>query len=251
MRHTPTRRIAPILVFAAFGAYAEDEVRPAPVSYVTYYLCDVATQGNMDSIVTRIEAPVFDQWVEEGRLLGWGYLSHFTGGRWRRAQYHVSADIDAAFRNQDEIFREIYADNRAGGQARSEACAAHEDYVWSVDAGSPPGEDRGSVSLSVYFVCDVADQQRADDIFAEIYAPHLETLRKKGEIATWNWQSHLLGGTYRRLQTVTGADYAAVNRARFETIQTVNRDHAALAREFAQICDQHEDYLWDIVHDRP
>ena len=243
--------IAGLIFLGAVMAVSAQEEDGPPVSYVTYYLCDVATQGNMDSIVATLEKPVFDSWVEEGRLLGWGYLSHFTGGRWRRAQYHVSPNIDEAFRNQAEIFSEIYADNRAGGQARSEACEAHEDYVWSVNAGSEPGADRGNVSLSVYFVCDVADQQRADDIFAEIYAPHLDALQSNGEIASWNWQSHLLGGRYRRLQTVTGADYAAVNRARFGTIQHVNQNHPALAREFAQICDEHEDYLWDIVHETP
>jgi hypothetical protein len=217
-----------IIAFIPLTATAQDDEGPLGFSYVTYYICDVATQGNMDNVVENNEYAVFDKWVEEGKLMSWGYLSHFTGGRWRRAQYHVSATMEEALQNQANIFREIYSDNREGGQA-----------------------DRGDVSLSVYFVCSVADQSRADEIFAQTYAPKLNEMQEEGKIGSWGWQSHALGGEFRRLQTVTGADHASVTAARFETLQHVNQNHPGLAREFSQICDSHIDYLWDIVHESP
>jgi hypothetical protein len=232
-------------------ASAQDEAVPQGYSYVTYYVCDMAEQANMDNIVENNEVAVFDKWVEDGKLLSWGYLSHFVGGRWRRAQYHVSATLEEALNNQRAILSEVYADNRAGGQARAEACAAHDDYLWTMDQGSPPGTDRADVSLSVYFECSVADQRRADEIFAQTFAPKLTEMQEQGKIATWGWQSHVLGGKYRRLQTVTGADHASVTAARFEALQHVNQNHSAMGREFSQICDSHTDYLWDIVHESP
>ena len=231
-----------------FAVCAQDG-GPASFNYVTYYVCDVATQGNMDNVVETNEKPVFDKWVEDGKLMAWGYLSHFTGGRWRRAQYHVSPTMDGALRAQSEIFQEIYADNREGGQARAEACEAHDDYIWAQSQGSAPGTERGDVSLSVYHGCAIADQDRADEIFAEIYAPQFDEMIEDGRIGSWGWQSHVLGGQFRRLQTVTGEDYAAVNAARIETVQTANQEHPELAREFSQICNSHVDYLWDIVHE--
>lgn len=233
------------------SAVAQDDPVPQGYSYVTYYVCDMAEQGNMDNIVENNEVAVFDKWVDDGKLLSWGYMSHFVGGRWRRAQYHVSATLEEALQNQRAILSEVYADNRAGGQARAEACKAHDDYLWTMDQGSPPGTDRGSVSLSVYFECSVADQRRADEIFAQTYAPKLTEMQKEGKIATWGWQSHVLGGEYRRLQTVTGSNHATVTNARFEALQHVNQNHSDLAREFSQICDSHVDYLWDIVHESP
>jgi hypothetical protein len=240
-----------LVALVPLAAIAQDDLGPQGYSYVTYYVCDMAKQGNMDSIVENNEYAVFDKWVKDGKLLSWGYLSHFTGGRWRRAQYHVSPTMEAALKNQVDLVREIYADNRAGGQARSEACETHDDYLWALDQGSPAGADRGDVSLSVYFVCNTADQSRADEIFAEVYAPKLNAMQKEEKIGSWSWQSHVLGGEYRRLQTVTGADYTSVTAARMEAIQHVNRNHAALGHEFAQICGSHADYLWDIVHESP
>ncbi len=240
-----------LLGLVPLTASAQDGDGPQGYSYVTYYVCDMATQGNMDNIVQTNEYAVFDKWVEDGKLMSWGYLSHFTGGRWRRAQYHVSATIEDALKNQVDLVREIYADNRAGGQARSEACETHDDYLWALDQGSPPGTDRGDVSLSVYFVCSSADQSRADEIFAEVYAPKFNEMQKEGRIGSWSWQSHVLGGEYRRLQTVTGDDFPSVAAARMEAIQHVNQNHGALGREFAQICSSHTDYLWNIVHESP
>ena len=113
------------------------------------------------------------------------------------------------------------------------------------------GAERGEVSLSVYYVCDIANQGRADEIFAEVYAPRLEALKGDGRIASWGWQSHVLGGEYRRLQTMTGDDYAAVTMARLETVRDVSQEHPELGREFAEICHTHTDYLWDILHEAP
>ena len=249
MRKLPVITAMTLIWAGAPPAVAQEDDGPAGYNYATYYVCDVATQGNMDNVVETNEKQVFDEWVEDGKLMGWGYLSHFTGGRWRRLQYHVSATMEEALNNQREIFREIYADNREGGQARAEACEAHDDYIWAIDQGSAPGTQRGDVSLSVYFVCDVADQSRADEIFAQTYAMRLNQLVESGDISSWNWQSHVLGGEYRRLQTVTGDDYAGVNAARFETIQHVNQEYPELGREFSKICHTHTDYLWDIVHE--
>ena len=113
-----------ILAFALLGmlpiaTHAQDDDGPTGFSYVTYYICDAATQRNLDHIVEANEYALLDQWVEDGRLIGWGYLSHFTGGRWRRAQYLVSPTLDEAFANQAEAFRESYADNRDAALARA------------------------------------------------------------------------------------------------------------------------------------
>lgn len=236
-------------VWLAGPSIAQDDEGQQRYMYATYYICDQANQGNMDRLVEANEVPVFDQLVEDGKLTSWGYLAHFTGGKWRRAQYHVAPTLEGAFDVQLEVSSSAYTDDREGGQARAEACPGHDDYIWAAVQGSTPGTERGTVSLSVYFECSVADQARADEIFAEAYAPRLNQQQEDGRIASWGWLSHVLGGEYRRLQTVTGSDYASVATSRLDVLRDVGRDHPELAREFAGICHTHVDYLWDIVHE--
>ena len=78
------KSIATALLFGlvSVACIAQDDDGPAGFSYVTYYYCDVATQGAMDAVIEINEKAVFDKWVADGKLLAWGYLSHNTGGRW-------------------------------------------------------------------------------------------------------------------------------------------------------------------------
>ena len=228
---------------------AQDDDGPIGFTWVTYFVCDVATQGAMDAAVETNEKSVLDKWVEDGKLMNWGYLSHYMGGKWRRAHYYVSPTMADALTNQSEIYREIYSDNPDGLRARNEACAGHDDYIWALEQGTGPVADRGSVSLSVYYICEIRREDRADEIVAEAHAPKLNKMAEEGVIASWGWSSHRIGAEYRRLQTITGADYASVVAARAELLQHVDENHDDLGDEFSDICGSHADYLWDIVHE--
>ena len=223
---------------------AQDE-NPNAFSYVTYYVCDVATQGQMDTVVEQYEKPALDQAVEDGRIGAWGYFSHMTGGPWRRLQFHTAATIEQAIENQATIFGEIYSDNPEGGQARAESCAGHDDYIWAATNGGGDAETQSASSLSVYYVCDISRENEADDIIAEVYAPVLNRLAEEGKLDSWSWLSHRVGGEYRRLQTFLGPSHAAVLAARAEMLQATG---GPAGNDFADICWSHSDYLWNIEH---
>lgn len=229
----------------SFAASAQED-GPDGYTYVTYYVCDVASQADMDEIVEQYEKPVFDKWVEDGKLQGWGYYAHFTGGGWRRLQYHSAPTLNEAVNNQAAIFQEIYADNNEAGARRSEACEAHDDYVWADGQYGGAPTEAGMVSLSVYYVCDQNRESEADDIVRNVYAPMYEKLVEDGKLIGWGWSGHVLGGDIRRLGTAIGSSYSQVLDARAEIIEQLQgSDEAAL---FTEICPSHSDYLWDVVH---
>ena len=237
--------IGALLCTLSFVAWAQDDV-PESYTYVTYYVCDVASQSDMDEIVEQYEKPVFDNWVEEGKLTGWGYYAHYTGGRWRRLQWHAAPTLNEVINNQAAIFQDVYSDNSEAGTRRADACEAHDDYVWSdVLYGGPPTEP-GNVSLSVYYVCDQSRENEADDIVRNVYAPMYEKLVEDGKLLGWGWSAHTLGGEIRRLGTALGSSYSQVLDARAEVIEQTQGNSAAAA--FSEICTSHSDYLWDVVH---
>lgn len=229
------------------ACYAQqDDDGPQAFVYGTYYVCDVATQGDMDDVVEQYEKPVFDQWVADGKIQAWGYYSHFTGGRWRRLQFHVSDSLEGALNTQQNIFTEIYGNNPAGGAMRANACAAHDDYVWAATQGSGATDESPAAALSVYYVCDFDRQNRADEIVEQYFAPMYDKLVADGKISQWVWNNHLIGGRYRRLASMTGESHAAVIAARGEILQQASEN--PLWDEFNNICGMHSDYLWNIVH---
>lgn len=229
------------------ACYAQqDDDGPQTFVYGTYYYCDVATQGDMDDIVEQYEKPVFDQWVADGKIMAWGYYSHFTGGQWRRLQFHVSDTLAGAINTQQNIFGEIYGNNPAAGAARGNACASHDDYVWAASQGSGPNDAQPAAALSVYYVCDFDRQSRADEIVEQYFAPMLDQQVADGKISSWIWSNHLLGGHYRRLQSISGDSHEAILAARGEILQQATDNE--LWDEFNDICGSHSDYLWNVVH---
>jgi len=233
---------------ATCAAEEEEEEQDGPLGYVyvTYNVCKLSGQDRADEIVAEREAPIYNELVEEGVIGGWGWLSHHTGGRWRRAFYYLNDTVNGLLDAQDAMqakFEALGNDNERAG-----LCDTHDDYIWAIDLASvDPGRSRPDAGLSVYYICDESTEDRADELFESTFAPVLDKAVGDGKIASWSWLSHFIGGKYRRLQSMTGADHKSVLSARDDLIEALyggDRPNAA-AVEFNEICGSHSDYLWD------
>lgn len=242
-------RVAVLVVFAAVSvaAYAQDE-EEGPYVYATYFYCDASTQEDADEIVKKDFAPSYNKAVEDKEILGWGWMAHHTGGKWRRLNYHVASSIDQLLATQESIGDAIDQNNKSASDNFSKICKSHDDYIWQSVTGSDT-ETRGPVGISVYFYCDIGREDQADEIvktaFASIYNAHTGT----GMLDSWGWSSHIVGGKYRRLATMTAADYKTLMAQRAAVIQELGDN--ALASTFNEICPSHQDYLWDIQIENP
>ena len=76
-----------LLALVPFAAIAQEDESPKPFVYATYMNCDADKQWMVDAVVKDVYKPVYDKAVEDGVLLGWGWLAHHTGGEWRRLLY--------------------------------------------------------------------------------------------------------------------------------------------------------------------
>lgn len=216
-------------------------------TYATYYICDVPRQTRVDEIVASEIAPVYDSAVERGIITAWGWLAHRTGGVWRRAHYYTAPTIEALFAAERRIDAELQASGADSDQEVAGICNSHEDYIWTALASSenrPPGRAHGVVGLFTYYVCDFAEQNRADELLTTVLAPVYDAHVGEGMFTSWAWQSHFVGGQYRRLATFTAEDYPTLLNTRGRVLEAVSEN--ALAAQFNQICGSHSDYLWDI-----
>ena len=241
--------LLPGLLLAANVAQAQDEEAPERYTYATYFYCDTSTEAQADEYVKESETPVMDKLVEDGTYLGWGWLRHHTGGQWRRIRYFQTDSLNGALAGIDamgEAFEEAFDEDDPGIGV---SCDSHDDYIWQVKAGTT-GVERGSAGLSVYFSCKITEEDRADEIVAENFTPIYDKLVEEGKLTSWGWQSHVIGGWFRRLFTMTSKDYATLLDARGEALAAQYGEDNEAGAEFASICGAHHDYLWDIVYER-
>jgi hypothetical protein len=226
-------------------AQEEAEEAQATFTYATYFYCDVNGQDSVDEIVKTKNQPVYDQMVKEGIIKRWGWLAHHTGGKWRRVQYYQAGSVEALLDAQDEMNKRFDAMEDDGNVMFGSICKAHDDYIWEVEAGTS-GKKRGEAGFSVYYKCDESKEERADEIWEKDFAPILNKFVADGKLTSWGWSSHLVGGEYRRLQTMTGANHKTLMKARAEVIEAMYAENSKPGEEFTNICGSHADYLWDI-----
>jgi len=239
------------LVALSTSAVAQEDEGPSKFTYATYFYCDVTGQERADEIVKSAEAPVYDGLVKEGKISAWGWLAHHTGGKWRRLQYHQAPTIEALLDAQEEMGKRLDASmDDALSTELGKICNAHEDYIWGVEAGSA-GDTRGKAGFSVYYVCNESKEERADEIFKKDFAPLLNKYVAAGKLTSWGWQSHWVGGKYRRLQTMSATSHKALLKARGELLEEMYADDNAAGKEFTEICGSHTDYMWDIQIETP
>lgn len=242
-------------ISVACMAQEEEEKQEGPIAYTyaTYFYCKPSGQDRRDEILAKTEAPVYNALVKDGTISSWGWLSHHTGGQWRRALYFqnetLNGLLDALDKMQEKFDAMGYDD-----AADRDLCPSHDDYIWTVEATSQkPGEGRADAGLSVYYVCDESKEDRADELFESTYAPLLNKAVADGKLGSWGWSSHFIGGKYRRLQTMTGKDHKAVLAARADLLDALYDEDKPDpgAAEFGEICGSHADYLWDIQMETP
>jgi len=238
------------LVAASGSLMAQEEAAPSVYTYATYFYCDVAGQDRVDEIVKASNAPVYDQMVKEGLISAWGWMAHHTGGKWRRVQYYQAASIGGLLDAQEEFGKRMDALPNNGDNEFGKICSAHEDYIWKVESGT--GSDtRSDAGFSVYYKCNESREERADEIWAKDFAPILNKAVADGKLSSWGWQSHQVGGAYRRIQTMTAPTHKGLLEARGGLIEAMYGNDNAAGAEFSEICGSHSDYMWDIQIETP
>ena len=240
------------LIFFAATAIAQDDDEPKLFSYATYFYCSANGQSRADEIIER-GAPLMDEFVDKGVINAWGWLAHHTGGQWRRIRYTTADSLDGLFEAQDTIdaaFEEKYGEDDPLIDEFGAACPRHDDYIWQVENGTI-GQERGEVGFSVYHVCDINREDRADEIVAEHVAPILNQFVEDGKLTSWGWLSHVVGGRFRRVQTMTAPDLSTLVQTRGDAITAIFADDNEAGAELAEICGPHVDYIWNIVHEKP
>lgn len=242
-------------IMLAGNALAQEQDAETLYVYATYFVCSPDGESRADEIINSSFKPHYDAAVEQGDILSWSWMQHFVGGQWRRVLVIITPDMDSLIDASGALGEIVSENTPEAGRAFSAICSSHEDYVWqTVDgiSGSSASDQRGDAGFSVYFRCDISREERADELVAETLAPVYDRHVAEGELTSWSWLQHNIGGEWRRLLIMGAADHKAIVRARAAIIEELQERRAKRAvDELNSICHSHTDYMWDILIQTP
>ncbi len=98
-----------------------------------------------------------------------------------------------------------------------------------------------------YYVCDVTQQDRADEIFEKLNKPIYDAAVADGTISSYSYYAHHTGGKWRRGVFYVGGSIDALLDAQEKIGGQVDAKDEKLGAEFGKICNTHEDYIWRSV----
>jgi hypothetical protein len=114
--------------------------------------------------------------------------------------------------------------------------------VLAQDEGAQPG-----YAYVTYFECNQADEARADEIVGRNYAPHYNSALEEGDIASWGWLVHFVGGNWRRALLLTATNMDDLLDAAGALGEIIAEATPEAGRAFSEACPKHEDYIWETV----
>jgi len=231
-----------VFLAVAGTAQAADDAQETFV-YGTYSVCDLTQQERADEIFEKLDKPFYDAAVADGTINSYSYYAHHTGGKWRRGMFYVAGSIDALLDAQEKIGGQIDAKNEKMSMEASKICNKHEDYIWRRVAGTAGTGEPGKAVFSTYYVCDSREAQ-ADALVTQVFAPAYDKLVADGDLTSWGYLEHIVGGHVRRVATMTAKDMKSLLAARSK-LNTALTDNP-LGDTFTQICNAHEDYMWEV-----
>jgi hypothetical protein len=235
-------------LFASAPALAQD--KPAErFTYVTYHVCDLSQLERADEIFDQLQKPLLDAAVKDGTINGYGWIEHHTGGKWRRAMYFGAGSIQALLDAQKKLGDQQDATNKKLGDEFAKLCNSHDDYIWRTVAGNIGTVARGNAAFSTYFVCDQGRETEADALVTQVFGPVYDKMVADGKLKSWGWNEHIVGGSYRRLATISATDMNALMEARGAVVQALVDN--PLGNTFTDICGDHTDYIWEITSQSP
>lgn len=76
--------------------------------------------------------PILDDLVRQGRLMGWGVLSHAWGDEWNQVVYYTARDLNTFTASFTEFFRQASQRDPTIMQKLTSWCSEHKDNIYSV-----------------------------------------------------------------------------------------------------------------------
>ena len=113
-------------------------------------------------------------------------------------------------------------------------------------AGPVLAEDKPPEAFvyGTYYVCDVTQQERSDQIFKEVDQQFYDAAVADGSISGYGLYAHQTGGRWRRAMFSVAPTIQALFDSQKKIGDQADAKNKKLEDEYGRICNSHDDYIW-------
>ena len=228
-------------VLFATGVAAQDTAPPERV-YAAYFQVSYSDLEEWIGLWNEVTAPILQELVDEGMLVGYGAQTHNTGGNFnfRQAMQGVAGtNFDAVW---DALFQRMGERNPAEMERIMGMMQAHDDEIWNIDTVEVEGAENWKYFYDTMFHVNYAQMGAFAEMFEETFGETLAQARADGLVAGWVTESHNTGGQYNWKVIMLFDEWDDIDdmQARFF-------EAAPLSHPFWGMFTAHKDELWEAL----
>lgn len=200
-------------------------------------------QAAVFSAFDQYERPVWNTLVEEGKIMGYGHLTHTWGDEFNHNAYFVAESKSAFFEAWDTFFNELEISTEELAEIQSKI-KKHKDNIYVHTAFYGNGENvAGAVMLNQNRV-NFSDQSEWVSIFREYAFPILKNFVDQGKLNRFGLLLHEWGDDWNVNYYFHTDDQAQFNATWAEYIAELRQKHPEQLTRLIELTQDHKDNLY-------
>ena len=105
-------------------------------------------------------------------------------------------------------------------------------------------QDTPRFAFAMYYECDLNLEGAVDQAVMASMEPIYQRYVDSGELDSWAWRAHAIGGPWRRSAVIVAGDLETVLDTRAAIVREVQTEAPAAVNLLNAGCPVHEDYVW-------
>lgn len=136
MKHLLYLRIVLVIVLAATITIAQEKEKPAKPGTLVFSqnICPIENMPKLEAALDSIFAPILDKFIDEGKLFGWGVLTHAWGDEWNWNYYYIVENHRAFLDFFDEYVKRVQEQHPGLMNEIRPLITRHKDNIYSIEA---------------------------------------------------------------------------------------------------------------------
>ena len=106
---------------------AQDE---NPTLVLSQNIVNMQDMGRINKVVDSLMAPIWNEIMDEGMIMGWGQLNHEWGDEWNCNFYYVAKDKESFFKAWDEFVKRMGERHPGAWATVTPSFKAHKDNIY-------------------------------------------------------------------------------------------------------------------------
>ena len=90
----------------------------------------MSDMGMVNKAVDSLTAPIWNELMSEGMIMGWGQLNHEWGDEWNCNFYYVAKDKESFFKAWDEFIKRMGERHPGAWGKVTPSFSAHKDNIY-------------------------------------------------------------------------------------------------------------------------